>query len=112
VVRAVIGRNEGENRMIEELARAGDVLMEAAVHSGPLALVRGPTSETELAQAASMTLRYGKAGKLPSAAVRVWKSGEPREAARLIEAPPASEEVLDHLRIAALEGKGRRDAGE
>ena len=34
-VRAVIGRNEGENHMIEELARAGDVLMEAAAPFRP-----------------------------------------------------------------------------
>jgi hypothetical protein len=98
--------------MIENLARAGDLLMEAARHSGPLALLRGPASEAEVIQAASMTLRYGKAGKLPSAAVRAWNSGAPREEARLIEAPPASEEILDRLRIAPLQGKGRRDAGE
>jgi tRNA-uridine 2-sulfurtransferase len=111
-VRAVIGRNEVENGMIENLARAGDLLMDAARHSGPLALVRGPASEAELVQAASVTLRYGKAGKLPGAPVRVWKSGAAKEEARLVEAPPASEEMLDRLRIAPLEGKRRRDAGE
>ena len=111
-VRAVIGRNEGENRIIEEIARADDLLIEAAEHSGPLALLRGPASEAELVQAASITLRYGKAAKLPSASVRAWKSGAPQEEARLIEAQPASEEILDRLRIAALEGKRRRDAGE
>jgi hypothetical protein len=111
-VRAVIGRNEGENGMIENLARADDMLMDAAAHSGPLALVRGPASEAELIQAASATLRYGKAVKLPSAAVRLWKSGALREEARLIETQPASEEILDRLRIAPLAEKGRRDAGE
>ncbi len=111
-VRVVIGRNEGENHRVEELARADDLLLEAARHSGPLALLRGPASEAELVQAAAVTLRYGKAGKLPSAPVRAWKFGAPREEARLIEAQPASEEILDRLRIAPLEGKGRRDAGE
>jgi len=110
--RAVIGRNEGENRIIEQLARVDDVLLEAVRHSGPLALVRGPASEAELTLAAAVTLRYGKAGKLPSAAVRIWKSGAPPAEARLIEAQPASEEILDGLRIAALAGRGRRDAGE
>jgi hypothetical protein len=102
-VRAVIGRNESENRRIEELARAGDVLIEDERYPGPLALVRGPASEAELIQAASMTLRYGKAGKLPASAVRAWKPGGPREEARLIEAKPASEEILNRLRVAAIE---------
>jgi hypothetical protein len=111
-VRAVIGRNEGENGMLEGLARAGDVLMDAAAYSGPLALLRGPASEAELVQAAAVTLRYGKAGKLPSAAVRIWNFGAPKEGARLIETPPAPEEILDRLRIASLEGRRSRDAGE
>jgi hypothetical protein len=102
-VRAVIGRNESENGRIEELARAGDVLIEAERYPGPLALVRGSASEAELTRAASVTLRYGKAGKLPSAAVRAWKPGAPREEARLIEAKPASEQILNRSRIAATE---------
>jgi len=110
--KAVIGRNAAENQAIEDLAREGDTLMEAANCPGPLALVRGSAAEPELLQAASITLRYGKAMNLPSAAVRIWKSGAPAEQGRLVEAQPAAEELLDRLRIAPAGVQGGRDVRE
>ena len=101
-VKAIIGRDKGENDIIRSFAREGDNLMAVATHPGPDTLVRGPAGEEELRIAAAITVRYSKAGALPQARVRVRKlgrTGKPNKT--IIETPPAGEETLEHLRVRA-----------
>lgn len=108
-VKAVVGRNEAENKFLERQAQAGDVIMLAGDNiAGPMTLVRGPATDDHLRTAAAITVKYGKAGARASAPVTLRPfGGEPRS----IDVAPASQEAMDALRIAPAEGGGlgRRD---
>ena len=60
-VKAVVGRNEEENRRILALAREGDILFEVQDWGSPVTLLRGQTSEREIHLAAAITVRYSDA---------------------------------------------------
>lgn len=61
-VRAVSGRNQEENENLEELAREGDYLFQAAERPGSLVLLRkrGPVTDRDRELAAAICLRYSK----------------------------------------------------
>ena len=56
--RAVVGRNETENKMLLSLVREGDLIVEVKVVPGPITILRGDYSETEIKLAGSITARY------------------------------------------------------
>lgn len=103
--RLAMGRNQGENEWIERLVRQGDLLMEAADFPGPLALLRGRADDTAIALAASLTAHYGKSASHAAVRVRVQPCGSPD--AQHIEVSPASQELVERLRI----GAAASDAG-
>ncbi len=90
--KAIMGRMEAENSELERLARTGDVLLDAADVPGPTTLLRGETSDPNVATAARLTVLYGKARNLPSArvAVRRAHTSERRE---IMAAPAAAGEA-------------------
>jgi len=90
----VVGRMEGENSLIEALAREGDVLLEAQDFPGPISLVRGEFDEGLLRMAARITARYGKGRGEPEVAVRIWgrENGS-------VTVTPARDDELDALRV-------------
>jgi tRNA-specific 2-thiouridylase len=94
-VKAVIGRNEGENARIAALARPNDLLFEVKDWGSPTTLLRGPAGEDEIRLAASMTVHYSDApGR---AAVRCW-----RPEGSVIDRPeaePLAQDALDALRL-------------
>jgi tRNA-specific 2-thiouridylase len=59
--KAVVGRNQEENRRILALAREGDILFEVQDWGSPVTLLRGQTSEREIQLAAAITVRYSDA---------------------------------------------------
>jgi len=59
--KVVIGRDEEENPKILSLARNGDRLLELAMVPGPLTLLRGDITDTNIQSAAALTVRYSKA---------------------------------------------------
>jgi tRNA U34 2-thiouridine synthase MnmA/TrmU len=69
--KAVVGRNESDNKKIQTFARAGDLLLELAETTGPLVLLRGETSEPNVRTAAALAARYSKAHAQPSVKVKV-----------------------------------------
>lgn len=93
--KAVVGRNEGENTRIAALARSGDLLLEVESWGSPTTLVRGPTGESEVGLAASMTVRYSDA---PGRAVVRCRVPE-AERSWDVDADPAGEAMLDALRL-------------
>ncbi len=97
--KVVVGRNEQENHVIERLARKDDMLMEVVDYAGPVTLIRGTKANGAINTAACMTVRYGKAGSLPRASVRVWGAEAVREAAWTLDVQAASEDLLDGVRI-------------
>ena len=95
--KAVVGRNEEENRRLEALVRPGDVTLAATDVNGPLAVVRGRADDEALRTAAQITVRYGQGRDL--AEVSVTASTVDSGSARTFTVPPADEAILDGLRI-------------
>ncbi len=60
-VKAVVGRDEGENERLEGLLRADDAALELADVTGPLTLLRGDACPAHLELAGAITARYSKA---------------------------------------------------
>jgi tRNA U34 2-thiouridine synthase MnmA/TrmU len=69
--KAIVGRNESDNKKIQTFARAGDLLLELAETTGPLVLLRGETGEQNVRTAAGLAARYSKAHGQPSVKVKV-----------------------------------------
>jgi len=59
--KAVVGRNEEENRRIQALVKGGDLLLEVKGCASPVTLLRGDPSEGEIRLAAAITVRYSDA---------------------------------------------------
>jgi len=98
-VKLVVGRNEQENRRIEELAHDGDVLIKGDGIPGPSGIVRGigTTDSAMLEAACSIVARYcdsPEAGEVPVVIKTV--NGEGVHLRRVM---PASEEILAQYRI-------------
>ncbi len=95
--KAVVGRNEQENTEIEQLAQLGDLLMDAAAFMGPTTLLRGNASDPNVAVAARLTVKYGKAKSEPSAVVIVRKAGTDHSFS--VTATPAEDDETAKLMI-------------
>ncbi len=95
--KAVVGRDEGENCEIEGLAREGDLLLDAADVMGPTTLLRGEASESNVAIAARLTVKYGKARNEASARVTVRHATT--DESSILTAPPAADERVAELMI-------------
>lgn len=104
----VIGRNEGENQRIQELARSGDILFETKDVPGPIALLRGKALPGEIKAAAALTARYGKARALERAEVWRWKAGEEERGIEVVERPSSAFIVEGHERSIPIVKTERR----
>jgi hypothetical protein len=60
-VKAVVGRNQEENRRVLALVKEGDILLEVQNWGSPVTLLRGQASEREIQLAAAITVRYSDA---------------------------------------------------
>ena len=97
--KAVVGRDEPENKKLLELSTDGDTLLEAVDFKGPLTLVRGAPSDEDLSLAARLTLRYGKARAADSATVKISDHAGTQRGAVVV--PPAPDSLPATLRIGA-----------
>jgi tRNA U34 2-thiouridine synthase MnmA/TrmU len=70
--KAIVGRNELDNKKIQTFARTGDILLELTEMTGPLTLLRGVANEAKIRVAAALTARYSKAQSKASVKVRTW----------------------------------------
>ncbi|RKY02262.1 tRNA 4-thiouridine(8) synthase ThiI [Candidatus Poribacteria bacterium] len=101
--KAIVGRNRFENeKLLNMVDRAQDVLIRVVGHKGPLTLVpRGVTvSKDRLLTAARICVRYSDAPKDGPVKVALNLPGS----VEYVEARAASEEELDELRVAHKEG--------
>jgi tRNA U34 2-thiouridine synthase MnmA/TrmU len=73
--KAVVGRNEEENHLIEHYSRPGDALLILTDMMGPLCLVRGNLTEENLRLAGGLVARSSKARTLPTARITVKLNG-------------------------------------
>ena len=94
-IKAVVGRDERENALIQRLAHGTDLLMEVAGYKGPQTLIRGETDRDTVRLAASLTVRYSDAEDWP---VRV-EIKEKETTREYIMVSPVDEGRLVRLRI-------------
>ena len=92
----IVGRNEGENKMLEAFVQAGDALLHLKDYEGPMTLVRGTFTSAEINLAASLTVRYGDVpGKVASEVLVVRKGEDPET----VVAAGAPEDQIISLRV-------------
>ncbi len=75
----IVGRNRDENEMLKALALSVDVLLETKDHVGPVSLLRGDDSMTNLKLACNITFRYSDAPKELLGIVIMQKNGTKSE---------------------------------
>jgi len=95
--KAVVGRNEEENRRILTLAREGDILFEVKGCGSPITLLRGAAGEAEIRLAAAITARYSDAKGWPE--VPVHYGANYADLSQIILASPLEEKELAGIRI-------------
>jgi tRNA U34 2-thiouridine synthase MnmA/TrmU len=95
-VKAVVGRNEGENRRILTLARQGDSLLEVKDCGSPVTLLRSEAGEEEIHLAAAVTARYSDA---QDNEVTVHYGTDYAALSQTILTPPLGTDELTRLRI-------------
>jgi tRNA U34 2-thiouridine synthase MnmA/TrmU len=95
-VKVVVGRDERENDIIESLKLETDIILEAAEHKSPVALVRGNLiNESHIAAAASLVGRHCDGKK--EAVVKIeYRSPS---STGTVDAAPAIDEFLERTRI-------------
>lgn len=95
--KAVVGRNEEENRRILTLTREGDILFEVKGCGSPITLLRGAAGEAEIRLAAAITARYSDAKGWPE--VPVHYGANYADLSQIILASPLEEKELAGIRI-------------
>ena len=92
--RAIVGRDEQENNVIQAMADSGDYLMWVEDFGSPMTIVCGAASDDALGLAASICARYSDAKNLPSVEVSVsWNE----ETSRMQVKPAANETIEKYM---------------
>ena len=95
-VKAVVGRNEGENQRLLAFARSDDLLLEVQGTGSPTTLLRGQASEWEIRFVAAITAHYSDAD---SDKITVACGTSPNRNEREIAVVPAPECEIEQYRI-------------
>ncbi|OHB74762.1 MAG: hypothetical protein A2Z34_06515 [Planctomycetes bacterium RBG_16_59_8] len=106
----VVGRNELENRAIEGLVDAEDVVVQPVDFMGPATIVRGRWSEMDVRLAAQLTVRYGDVEKGMAGTVETipgseWISRGSSAACRKTLTITGADDTVLTLRIEKQQGK-------
>lgn len=100
--KAVVGRNERENSILEGMSQKGDIILIADTVGSPTTLLVGEYTDIEIRLSASITARYCDARLEGSVKIGIWEGIEGNlRFIRNISVPPAVKETLDQLRIEA-----------
>ncbi len=95
--KAIIGRNEEENGLIESLADEEGLLMRVEGVGSPAVLLSGQGSVDFVGLAASLCARYSDAKHLPEVEVTVIKDREALCAETIIVAPASTDLIEEHM---------------
>jgi tRNA U34 2-thiouridine synthase MnmA/TrmU len=90
----VVGRNEAENNALQAIAER-DVHLWVEGYGSPLTVLGADASEDDIMTAAALCARYSSARRLPEVEVTIERNGQ----IRTVTLPPASDDVIDSLRI-------------
>jgi len=95
--RLVVGRDEGENNLLESLVKPGDIVFELTDHEGPTSLLRGETGGDIIKLAAGITAYHTKFRHEASVGINYLKGSKPDK--MKIPVKPAEKEDIEPLRI-------------
>ncbi len=96
--RLVVGRDEGENSVLESLVAPGDIIFELTEHEGPLSVLRGGAKEEEFIRLSAGIAAYQtKFRAEKSIKVDYWTKAAADK--KTISVKPASKEEIERLRI-------------
>lgn len=101
--KAVVGRDEEENAMLESIAERGDYLLKVIGYGSPVTLLTGKVTGREIELGASLCARYSDGKHMPE--VRVMIKDLSTDNVRYLLTRPANPEEIDSLRINPPEGK-------
>lgn len=93
--RLVVGRDEGENRVLSRLARAGDLLFSPQGEKGPLGVGRGKAGPKDIDLSARIIAFYTKNGAERTAVLVRDFSGT----SQVLEVPKCEQEDIELFRI-------------
>ena len=94
LTKVVMGRNDGENGLLEAAVQAGEATMRWAGGPSPLAAVVGECSGELLARAGQVLLRYTKAPAGELAEMNLWVDGQESQFSTLHSLDEAAVESL------------------
>ncbi len=94
----VIGRDEDENRELQEIALPDDIIFKLANHQGPLSLLRGRPREETIAAAASIIAHHTKFRNENSLGVTYWPANDPA-GKTTVSVKPSGKEEVEKIRI-------------
>ena len=95
--KAIVGRNEHENKKLMTFGEEGDWVIQKSGLTGPITLVRGNVNDKTKQLAASITATYGQGRKLDSVRMKSRKIPENREKEFFIS--PCSQDEARHFLI-------------
>lgn len=93
-VKAIVGREEGENKFLERHA-AGRWKMEVLDEMGPTTLIEGEPTPEDLRLIAGMTARYCGVTEFSGVRAKYWRDGEEG----VVVADPVNDTMLDAWRV-------------
>lgn len=94
--KAVVGRDEKENNIIESLAEEGDYLLKVTGYGSPVTILTGAVTEEDLRLASSICARYSDGKHMPPVEVKTEKRGGH---IKYNPAMPADDNLLNDLRV-------------
>jgi len=94
--KAVVGRNEKDNREMQVLKKEDDVMLRLKGAPGPYTLLRGKTSLENLEKAASLVVSHSRSKNMDGSAIEFWADEKDRKP--LIAGPMARDEI-ERLRV-------------
>ncbi len=97
--KAVVGRNEEENKRMLALAGEQDMVFDVLDYPGPSVLLQGDDKQMlTIAQAASLAARYSDGKNCPHLRVRYHRLND-NDSVEVINVPPGSEDFVAQVRI-------------
>ena len=93
--KAIVGRDEKENDLIEQFAGDNDYLMKIEDFGSPITFLSGECTEAFIPRAASICARYSDARHLAEAAVTVFNKNN----SYILKVAPADESLLETYRV-------------
>ena len=102
--KAVVGRNESENDVMEVLIREGDAVLTPIAVPGPTVLCRGRDVSADLQRAAALLAAYTKKAPVIDVHVR-W--GRDEEGETLKDVHPMEREEIEQYMVRAEQSGGK-----